>query len=165
MAARLHDERDETTTGHSEPARDTSGRRGQSSASRRGGYAVAIVVNVVLLWIVEIWPGWRALPILTPEAAAVVPWIDAAFLAAIVVNLLNLLFDRRWLKAVGDLVTAVIGLLSALVVWDVFPFDFSTVGGGWEVVVRILLILAIVGSAIGIVVALVVIARVLLRRR
>lgn len=147
------------TTDESEPVRRVTGRRAQSSASRRAGYA--ILVDSLLLFLVQVWPGWHALGILTPAAAAVVPWIDAAFIAGIVVNLLNLIFDRRLLKAVGDLVTTAIGLIAAIVVWDVFPFDFSAVGVGWEVLVRILLVVAIAGSAIAIVVSLVVIARLL----
>ena len=31
----------------------------------------------------------------------------------------------------------VIGLGAVIVAWDVFPFDFSAVGGGWAVVARI----------------------------
>ncbi|WP_431246733.1 hypothetical protein [Leifsonia xyli] len=139
-------------------------RRGPSSASRRAGYAIAIAINVLLLWAVEVWPGWRSFGVLTPDAAAVIPWVDAALIASIVVNLLNLIFDRRWLKAVGDLVTSGIGLIAAVVIWDVFPFDFSSVGDTWAVIVRIFLILAIVGSAIAIIVALVTLVRLLVVR-
>ncbi|NUU05209.1 hypothetical protein [Leifsonia sp. C5G2] len=149
------------TADHSDAIPQVGRRRGQSSASRRAGYAIAILVDALLLFLVQVWPGWHALGILTPAAAAVVPWIDAAFIAGIVVNLLNLIFDRRLLKAVGDLVTTVIGLIAAIVVWDVFPFDFGAQGGGWEVLVRVLLVVAIAGSAIAIVVSLVVIARLL----
>lgn len=143
--------------------RAVAGRR-QSSASRRAGYAAAMVIDAMLLFAIEVWPGWRSVDVLTPEAAAVVVWVDAALVVGILVNLLNLLFDRRWLKAVGDLLTTVIGLISAIVAWNIFPFDFSGVGGAWEIVARVFLIIAIGGSAIGIIVALVVIARIVMGR-
>ena len=145
-----------------EPGRGPAAPRGQSSASRRAGYAIAALINAFLLYVVAVWPGWRSLRVLTADAALVVPWVDAALVAGIVVNLLNLLFDRRWLRAVGDLVTTVIGLVAVIVTWDVFPFDFSAVGGGWEVIARIALLVAIAGSAIGIIVAVVRIVRIVI---
>lgn len=136
-----------------EPGRATVVGPDQSAAARRTGYGIAALVNTVLLFVVALWPGWRSLRVLTADAALVIPGVDAALITGIVVNLLNLLFDRRWLRAVGDLVSTVIGLVAVIVMWDVFPFDFSPVGGGWQVVARIVLLVAIIGSAIGIIVA------------
>lgn len=61
---------------------------------------------------------------LTPEASVVVPWVDAMLVAGILVYLVDLVFDRPWLRAVGDMITTVIGLIAAIAMWTVFPFDF-----------------------------------------
>ncbi|CAM5394163.1 hypothetical protein [Leifsonia shinshuensis] len=66
------------------------------------------------------------------------------------------------MKAIGDLITTVIGLIAAIVLWNVFPFDFWSVGGAWETVMRILVFGGIVGSAIGIIVAVVGIVRLMI---
>lgn len=42
-----------------------------------------------------------------------------------VANLVYLLHDPRWLKALGDVVTTAVGLVAVLRMWAVFPFDFG----------------------------------------
>jgi hypothetical protein len=53
-----------------------------------------------------------------------------------------------------------IAVAVALRVYDVYPFDFSRYGPAWDVATRVLLILAIVGTIIGVVVEVVRFARV-----
>ena len=40
-------------------------------AGRRAGYAVAIAVNLVLLYLVNVAPGWQAVPFLTESTTEV----------------------------------------------------------------------------------------------
>ena len=56
-------------------------------------------------------------------------------------------------------VGSAIGLAAMVRIWQVFPFSFEQGGFPWETVFRWFLAIGIVGSAIGIVVALVSLVR------
>jgi hypothetical protein len=133
-------------------------------AARRFGFAVAAFVDLLLLFLGNIWPGWQVLPFLTGATVQVLPWINASLAVGVVANVANLIFDRAWLKAFGDLVTTSVGLAAMIQLWVVFPFDFGESTFPWVVIVRTLIVIAIAGSAIGIVVAAVTFVRALLRR-
>ncbi|HVB43344.1 MAG TPA: hypothetical protein VNF47_11655 [Streptosporangiaceae bacterium] len=133
------------------------------AASRRLGYIVAIIVNGALLYIINVWPGWQAASILTSATRQVLGLVNLVVAAGVAVNVLYLAHDPPWLRSLGDLVTAAIGLAAAIRIWQVFPFDFHG-STAWSVVVRTVLVLAMVGSAIAIVVQLVSLARRAIRR-
>ncbi|MRX42498.1 hypothetical protein [Agromyces kandeliae] len=152
------------TAGSSEiERREPRRRRPLSPAARRFGYAVAAFVNLLLLYLGNVWPGWQVLPFLTAETLDVLPWINASLAVGVVVNLVNLIFDRAWLKALGDLASTSVGLVATIRLWSVFPFDFGDSTFPWVIIVRTVLVLAIAGSAIGIVAAIVAFARALVR--
>jgi predicted membrane protein len=135
---------------------DTDGptRRRPGPGTRRVGYVVAVVVNAVMLYAVNRWPGWDAVPFLTEDAATVIGWVNASILVSLFANLVYLARDPRWLKALGDLLTTGVGLVVMVRIWEVFPFDFGDSRLDWALVIRILLVVGIVGSAIGIIVAI-----------
>ncbi len=136
----------------------TASPRTTSSASRRVGYAVAVAINGVLLYLVNVWPGWQIIPFLTEDFRDVLGLVNASLIAGMVVNLFNLLLDWRWVRAVGDLVTLGIGLAGLVLFWQVFPFDFPG-GFDWSLLVRIVIVLAMVGTVIGIIVQVVTLIR------
>ena len=57
---------------------------------------------------------------------------------------------RRASRALGDLVSTGVGFAAIVRMWQVFPFDVD--GTAWEVVVRVLLVVAMFGSAVAIMV-------------
>jgi hypothetical protein len=92
-------------------------------------------------------------PFLTPDTPQVLGLLNFSIVTGIVVNAAYLVYDARWFRALGDLATASIGLAVLARIWQVFPFDF----GGYELgrivlLARAVLILAIVGTVIGILV-------------
>jgi hypothetical protein len=119
-------------------------------------------VNLVLLLLVNVWPSWRVLPFLTDGMLDVLPLVNLGLVAGMVVNLLNLLFDVRWLRAAGDLITSVIAVITLLRFWDVFPFAFPDSGFDWELLTRVALGVAIVGTVIGVIVQVVILIRIML---
>lgn len=133
----------------------------EKASGGRAGYAVATVINAALLWAVNIWPGWRVVPFLTPATADVVGPVSTVLAAAVIVNVVFLVAPYRLVKAVGDLVVLAIGLPVMFRLWEVFPFDFGDGWSGWPVVVRVLLVLGIAGQIIGIIVGLVELGRAL----
>lgn len=126
-----------------------------STGVRRFGYVVAILVNAVMLYAVNVWPGWEEVPVLTTDTEQVIGWVTASIVTSLVANAIYLVRDPPWLRALGDVVTTSVGLGALITVWQVFPFDVASDSSGWGLVVRILLAVAIVGSAIGIVTGLV----------
>jgi hypothetical protein len=134
-------------------------RKRPTVAARRSGYVVAVLVNGLLLYLVNRRPGWEAVPFLTAETEQVLALVNASLVAGVVANLVYLVTDPPRLRSLGDLVTIGIGLAATLRVWQVFPFSFDEDGFPWETLCRWLLAVGIVGSAIGLVVALVGLVR------
>ena len=130
----------------------TTAARRPSAAARRVGYLVGIVVSVALLVILNGQPGWQALPFLTSDTSQVIGLVNLSLAVSLSVNVVYLFYDRPWLKSLGDLITSGIGLAVAIRIWQVFPFAFHSSAAWWSTAIRVLLILAIAGSAISIVV-------------
>ena len=129
--------------------------------TRRFGYVVAVLVNAAMLYAVNRWPGWQEVPFLTADTELVLGLVNATIVVNLVANVVYLVRDPRWLTALGDLVTTAVGLAALVRIWKVFPLDVSD---RWELLVRTLLVVGIVGSAIGIVVAIVRFGRALSSR-
>jgi len=136
----------------------TTERARPSTASRRAGYVVAAAINAALLWFIHVWPGWDAVPFLTADFDTVLWLIDLSLVVTIAVNLIYLIRDPRRLTAAGAVVTTAIGLAAAIRMLQVFPFDFGD-SDVWPVVFRVLLWVAIIGAAIGIIVNAVIVVR------
>lgn len=126
-----------------------------STSRTRGGSIGSAVVNALLLYGINIWPGWRIVPFLTADMDRVLDLINATLVAGIVVNLVCAVIRSRALLALGNLVSIGIGLAALLRLWEVFPFDFAGNWPGWPVLVRVFLVLGIAGSIIGAIVELV----------
>jgi hypothetical protein len=117
----------------------------QRASVPRLGYSIAIAVNLVLLVITQNILEWGWAPFLTADFALVEPWISLSLTASIIVNIIYL-FDDSPIGQVG------VNLFSAYVTYQilqVFPFDFSAYVFDWEVVARVVLVLAIIGASIG----------------
>ncbi len=123
-------------------------------AARRVGYAVAVLVNAALLFAVNGWPGWEALPFLTQDTTLVLGLVNASILVSLAANAVYLLHDPPWLRALGDVVTTSVGLAALVRIWQVFPLDFGDSSFDWALVAHVLLGVALVGSVIGILVSL-----------
>lgn len=119
---------------------------------RRFGYGVAIAINVALLIFVQNILDWGTLAFLTDEFADVVPWISLGLAATILANLVYQFNDTRIIKSTGQILTNLISIFVTYQVLLVFPFDFSGSTFNWELMFRILLVLAMVGAGIGVVV-------------
>ncbi|HEY0118784.1 MAG TPA: hypothetical protein VGC04_08400 [Cellulomonas sp.] len=113
---------------------------------------MSVAVNAVMLWGAHRILDWGWLPFLTPAWALVLPVLTASLVVAIVANVLFLGYDGVWLRAPANAVLAGFGIAVSVRLWQVFPFDLSGYAFTWDAVVRVLIVLSIVGSAIAIVV-------------
>ncbi|HSJ28732.1 MAG TPA: hypothetical protein VLB67_11005 [Acidimicrobiia bacterium] len=120
---------------------------------RRAGYAVAVVVNAVLLYVVANVLEWGWLPFLTEDFSRVAPFLGVSIVASIVFNAAYMWYDGVWFKTLGELVTGVLSLVVTIQTYRVFPFDFATSSFPWAGLVRVVLILAMLGIVAGLVAA------------
>ncbi|MDF2093481.1 hypothetical protein P0Y31_14105 [Knoellia sp. 3-2P3] len=134
-------------------------RKRPTVAARRSGYVAAALINGLLLYLVNRRPGWEAVPFLTAETEQVLGLVNASIVAGVAANLVYLVADPPRLRSLGDLVTISIGLAAMVRIWQVFPFSFDPDGFPWDTLCRWVLAVGIVGSAIGIVAALVTLVR------
>lgn len=117
---------------------------------RQVGYAIAVVVNLVMLVIAHNILDWGWLPFLTGDFAQVVPWISFGLIASIVANAIYQFNDTLIVKSTGQIGVNLISVFVTYQIWQVFPFDFSAYEFSWGVLVRVLLVLAMVGAGIGV---------------
>jgi hypothetical protein len=114
------------------------------------GYVLSAAINLVLLWLVTVQPGWRFVPILTEDFTAVVGVVIASLLVGVAVNLVYVLADPRWLRYLGEAVTAGFACVVLARMWSVFPIDLGT-WAGWEPALRIVIGLFCLGAGIAVI--------------
>jgi uncharacterized membrane protein YesL len=130
----------------------------------RSGYVAAIVVNIGLIFVFDNLLEWNVLPFLTQDFTEVVGLIKVSLGVSIVVNVLYLVYDEPWFKSLSRIVLSAISLAVAVLMYRVFPFDFTPYGFDWTIVARTAIIVAIVGTSAAILVDLVKLARYALAR-
>ena len=118
-----------------------------------------MLVNVVLLWLVIGWPGWRVVPFLTDQMQEVIVLVVFSLLAGAASNLVNFAVDLAWVKALGAVITSAVGLAALVRLWQVFPFDFGGSNVDWALVTRVVIAVAIAGCIVGIIVQIVTLVR------
>ena len=127
--------------------------QGPPVAARRLGYGVGALVNVGLLYAVNIWPGWEVVPFLTAEMASVLGLVNLSIVSNLAANAVYLVDDAAWLKALGSIFTTTIGMITLVRIWQLFPFDFGNTSFDWQLVTRIILVIGILCSDIAIIAA------------
>ena len=127
--------------------------------TRRFGYLVAVLINAVLLYAANVSPGWEAVPFLTADTVLVMGLVNASIIVSLAANAAYLITDPPWFKDLGTVLTSAVGFVATARIWKVFPFDFTGSAVDWTVVVRIMLVLGLVGSAIGVITGFVAVVR------
>ncbi len=133
--------------------------RRSSPAIRRIGYGLAVLLNLVGLYLAVHLVEWEWPRFITREWDDALPWVVASIVSSIVVNLVFMWRDDVPWKPLGDLVDAAFGIASAIRLLQVFPFDFSTYATNWSWVPRSVLIVTLIGVSIGALANLVKLAR------
>lgn len=132
--------------------------------TRRLGYAVAVFINLVILYLLNVQPGWQALSFLTDTTPRVLVLVNLSLLAGIVANAVYIGADGPWVKTVGDLTTTTISLAVLIRIWQVFPFDFGAWTIDWALVARVVLVAAFVGTGIALLAQTIALLRLTLGR-
>lgn len=148
-----------SSPGMSPPTRSA---RRPPHAARRSGYLVSATINLALLWIVNVTPGWAVLPFLTDDFARVVGLVNVSLSIGVASNLAYVAADPSWARRLGDAITAAVSLVVLLQLVTVFPFEFGAGWSGWETVLRTGLAVACVVTAIAVLANLAQLLRVLI---
>ena len=123
-----------------------------SESARHVGYGVAAGVNAALMLVVNNLLSWGWPSFLTHDFTQLLPIINLSLGASVLVNLAYLSYDAPRFKSLCQIGLGAISMLVATRTWAVFPFDFAAGDGfGWAGLVRIILVMVIIGTAIGIV--------------
>ncbi|QXV56503.1 hypothetical protein CVV72_05370 [Amycolatopsis sp. TNS106] len=120
---------------------------------------MSVVINGLLLIGIHAGPGWRAVPFLTDETDQVLGVVTMSLVVGMVSSLVCVGYGAEWFTSVAGLAATVTGLVAVIRIWQVFPFDFGGASFDWPLTVRVLLVIAIAGSAIGALVQLVTLLR------
>lgn len=121
---------------------------------RRAGYVVAIIVNLLVYGFINTWPGWDSFDFVTADAADVVPLVNLSIGVSILANIVYLVVDAPRVKAIGEMVVSAVAMVVSVIVLRVFPFNFSAYAFPWELLTRVVLVIAVIGSGISVLVNL-----------
>lgn len=124
----------------------------RSVTARRSGYAVAMLVNAVLLVIVNNILEWGWFSWLTDDFELVLPLVNLSLVATMLVNLAYMAYDDAWFKSLCEMGLLAISITVAVRTFGVFPFDFSAYTWNWDATVKLVIICAIIGMCIAMVV-------------
>jgi hypothetical protein len=134
------------------------------ASMRRVGYVLAGFINLGILIAINVTPGWAALPFLTPDTELVLPLVNLSLVVGVLANVAYAAYDPAWVRSLGDLVSALVGIAAMARVWAVFPFDFGAYSFDWGLLTRFVLAIAIAGSLIGVIAGSVNLLRALVER-
>jgi hypothetical protein len=115
---------------------------------RYAGYGVTMLVNITLLYAAHNVLAW-GIPFFAPSFADVLWVIDLSLGAAIVANALFIAYDAEWFRHVTHVGLDGLSLLSTYIIYRVFPFDIDP---PWYGVVVLVLLVAMLGTAISLLV-------------
>lgn len=113
------------------------------------GYGFAIGISLVLIYLVQNLEEWGWFSFLTDEFGEVVPWITFSLAAGVLAYLAYIIYDSRNVRLSGEIITNLITIVVTWEVFTVYPFDFSAHDFPWDILVRGVMVLAIVGASIG----------------
>lgn len=116
--------------------------------SNRAGYVIAIVINLVLLFVFHQLPNWN-LPFITQAWPDVLWAFDLSIGATIAANLAYLAYDTPWFKHITQIVLNILALVVIYTLYRVFPFDFGPTGD-W--IARIVLLIGLFGVGVAVII-------------
>lgn len=131
--------------------RSTTPRTTTKAAGRKFGYVLMIAINAAGLVVVNNLLAWNWFHFLTNDFTRVVGIITASMVVSLVANLVYLANDAPGVRLLGQMAVTALSIAASVRVYQVFPFDFTPYSFDWALVARILLILGIVGAAMGLI--------------
>ena len=119
--------------------------------------AIAAIVSFFMLLVFNAHATWRPLlgGVVTDDYLEVLWALNLVCVVHIAGNLILYLARPWWLRRLTDVAFAIAGLVSAIVIYRVFPFDLARFGDLVVVLAHLALFMGLVGTSIAIFVNLV----------
>jgi hypothetical protein len=121
----------------------------KGQVARKTGYGAAVVVNLVLLLVINNLLAWDWFRFLTADIGPMLWLINVSLVATVLINLVWLGYYPVWFRSLSQIGLNLISAVVTIRMYQVFPFDFSTYEFNWAPIARLLIILALVGLALG----------------
>jgi hypothetical protein len=123
--------------------------RNQEPSRSTFGYLVSAAINGVLLWAVNRLPAWK--PFFLLDSYSDVLWaLNMSFIVQVALNVVLAFYHPLFFHYLANTILSLVSIVSLSVLLQVFPVDFSSRVGHWaNTLFRIVLIVGLVGSAIG----------------
>jgi len=116
----------------------------KSPIARRIGYVVGIFFALIALWVIgnfDTW-GWK---FITDEWSQVDRIVRLSLIVDIIVYGIFIIHDGRILYYCGKLASNAVAFVVGIRMFQVFPFDFSYLFGGWRWLNSLFPVLIIIG--------------------
>ncbi len=126
----------------------SSGKKGKNAE-----YVANIIVNLILIAIWYRLPEWMSF--VKDSFTAVLPLFYISFSLTIIANIFFLFCKRINIVSFVKAALNAVSIVVMISLYYIYPFDFSNYAGYWDTVVRVIIIVAIFGTAIGTIVELV----------
>ena len=104
------------------------GYRDKPRHDRKGEYIGSVIVNLILLWVVNKIPDWH--PEFIRENYMVVLWmLNVNILVRIGGNILMLAVDLSFIRYLSRIIMECASFITQMMLYFIFPFDFTNYGG------------------------------------
>ena len=120
---------------------------GETWGVRRIGYIVVIAIMFVLLYIFKNLYNW-GVPFITEEYNKLIFYIELSVYATIIIHAIFLVFDPKWFRHLLKAFANMFSTLSTIMFYVIYPFDFP---GNWDRTGKIILLVLVILSIIGII--------------
>ena len=114
--------------------------------NRKGEYIMAIIWNLIWMYIVNHLLDWD-LNFITPHFSAVLWALNMNILIQIGGNIVMFIFDIRVLRYLSRIVLETANFLTLIILYYIFPFDFS-VYPGWRFLDWLIPLILIIGMVV-----------------
>ena len=118
---------------------------GYTQARRRrqrdyvGAHVFGAVCFAVLLVLVNVWPGWQVVPLLTDEMGSLLWLVNLSLGLSLFTQLAFLVDENPRLRALARYVIALVDMVLCAQLLIVFPFDLVAADPAWTTALRLLL--------------------------
>jgi hypothetical protein len=124
--------------------------RNQEPSRTPFGYLVSAAINGVLLWAVNRLPVWNPFFLLQEKYGEVLWALNMMFIVQIALNVVLVFFHPLFFHYLANTIASLVSIVAFSMLLQVFPVDFSARVGPWaNTLFRVVVIIALAGSAIG----------------
>lgn len=106
----------------------------------RATYVVGLILTAGLLVLINVFPGWESLPLVTPAAESAVALLNLALIGELVAQAMSMVDERARLRAVASYGISLLCMAAIAQLWIAFPFDFGDAQETWAGATRMVLV-------------------------